>query len=151
MSWAERSTGISPTITNSCPRTCSAGSTASTPISPDIDEQIEAHLTCLHLTGVQAGHAGGPCQLVMPISHRVRQQHPEFFTEAHRASTLEKLVTVTVTVTVTAASLAAGIWQLSGSRQYVPRPGATTIARYRRRSRFGTKHIGARTNSQDQR
>src|SRR5271165_6033329 len=41
MSWAERSTGISPTITNSCPRTCSAGSTASTPISPDIDEQIE--------------------------------------------------------------------------------------------------------------
>src|SRR5277367_5422560 len=44
MSWAERSTGISPTITNSCPRTCSAGLTASTPISPDIDEQIEAHL-----------------------------------------------------------------------------------------------------------
>ena len=38
-------------------------------------------------------------------------------------STLEKLVTVTVTVTVTAASLAAGIWQLSGSRQYVPRLG----------------------------
>jgi hypothetical protein len=35
------------------------------------------------------------------------------------ASTLEKLVTVTVTVTVAAASLAAGIWQLSGSRQYV--------------------------------
>ena len=44
MSWAERSTGISPTITNSCPRTCSAGSTASTPISPDIAEQIEARL-----------------------------------------------------------------------------------------------------------
>jgi hypothetical protein len=44
MSWAERSTGISPTITNSCPRTCSAGLTASTPISPDIDEQIEARL-----------------------------------------------------------------------------------------------------------
>jgi hypothetical protein len=44
MSWAERSTGISPTITNSCPCTCSAGSTASTPISPDIDEQIEARL-----------------------------------------------------------------------------------------------------------
>ena len=44
MGWAERSTGISPTITNSCARTCSAGSTASTPISPDIDEQIEARL-----------------------------------------------------------------------------------------------------------
>ena len=44
MSWAERSTGISPTITNSCSRPCSAGSTASTPISPDIDEQIEARL-----------------------------------------------------------------------------------------------------------
>ena len=44
MSWAGRSTGISPTLTNSCPRTCSAGSTASTPISPDIDEQIEARL-----------------------------------------------------------------------------------------------------------
>ena len=44
MSWAERSTGISPTITNSCSRTRSAGSTASTPISPDIDEQIEARL-----------------------------------------------------------------------------------------------------------
>jgi len=45
MSWAERSTGISPpTITNSCPRACSAGSTASTPISPDIHEQIEARL-----------------------------------------------------------------------------------------------------------
>jgi hypothetical protein len=44
MSWAERSTGISPTITNSCSRTCSAGSTASTPISPDIDEQVEARL-----------------------------------------------------------------------------------------------------------
>ena len=44
MSWAERSTGIAPTITNSCSRTCSAGSTASTPTSPDIDEQIEASL-----------------------------------------------------------------------------------------------------------
>ncbi len=44
MSWAERSTGISPTITNSCSRTCWAGSTASTPISPDIDEQIEARV-----------------------------------------------------------------------------------------------------------
>ena len=44
MSWAERSTGISPTITNSCSRPRSAGSTASTPISPDIDEQIEARL-----------------------------------------------------------------------------------------------------------
>jgi len=43
MSWAERSTGISPTITNSRSRTC-LGSTASTPISPDIDEQIEARL-----------------------------------------------------------------------------------------------------------
>jgi hypothetical protein len=44
MRWAERSTGISPTITNSCARPCWAGSTASTPISPDIDEQIEARL-----------------------------------------------------------------------------------------------------------
>ncbi len=44
MSWAERSTGISPTITNSCPRTRWAGPPASTPISPDIDEQIEARL-----------------------------------------------------------------------------------------------------------
>jgi hypothetical protein len=44
MSWAERSVGISPTIANSCSRTRSAGSTASTPISPDIDEQIEAYL-----------------------------------------------------------------------------------------------------------
>ena len=45
MSWAERSTGISPaSITNSCPRTGSAGSTASTPISPDIHEQIEARV-----------------------------------------------------------------------------------------------------------
>jgi hypothetical protein len=44
MSWAERSTGISPTITDSCSRTCLAGSTASTPISPDIGEQIEARL-----------------------------------------------------------------------------------------------------------
>jgi hypothetical protein len=44
MSWAERSTGISPTITNSCARACSAGSTASTPVSPDIHEQIEVRL-----------------------------------------------------------------------------------------------------------
>ena len=45
MSWAECSTGISPpTITNSCPRTSSAGSTVSTLISPDILEQIEARL-----------------------------------------------------------------------------------------------------------
>ena len=44
MSWAERSTGISPTITNSPSRTGWAGSPASTPISPDIDEQIEARL-----------------------------------------------------------------------------------------------------------
>ena len=44
MSWAERSTGISPTITNSPSRPCWAGSPASTPISPDIGEQIEARL-----------------------------------------------------------------------------------------------------------
>jgi hypothetical protein len=44
MSWAERSTGISPTITNSCSRPCWAGPPASTPISPDIGEQIEARL-----------------------------------------------------------------------------------------------------------
>ena len=44
MSRAERSTGISPTITDSPSRPCSAGSPASTPISPDIDEQIEARL-----------------------------------------------------------------------------------------------------------
>jgi hypothetical protein len=44
MSWAERSTGISPTITDSPSRPCSAGSPASTPISPDIGEQIEARL-----------------------------------------------------------------------------------------------------------
>jgi hypothetical protein len=44
MSWAERSTGISPTITNSPSRTRWAGSPASTPITPDIDEQIEARL-----------------------------------------------------------------------------------------------------------
>ena len=43
MSWAERLTGISPTITNSCSRPCWTGSTA-TPISPDIGEQIEARL-----------------------------------------------------------------------------------------------------------
>ncbi len=44
MSWAERSTGISPTITNSSSRTGSAGSPAATPISPDIGEHIEARL-----------------------------------------------------------------------------------------------------------
>jgi hypothetical protein len=44
MSWAEHSTGISPTITNSCSRPGSAGSPASTPTSPDIDEQIEARV-----------------------------------------------------------------------------------------------------------
>jgi hypothetical protein len=44
MSWVERSTGISPTITNSCSRTGWAGSKTSTPISPDIGEQIEARL-----------------------------------------------------------------------------------------------------------
>jgi HSP20 family molecular chaperone IbpA len=44
MSWAERSTGISPTITKSTSRPCSAASTASTPISPDIDERIEVRL-----------------------------------------------------------------------------------------------------------
>jgi hypothetical protein len=42
MSWADRSTGISPTITGSYSRPCLAASTASTPISRDIDEQIEA-------------------------------------------------------------------------------------------------------------
>jgi hypothetical protein len=44
MSWAERSTGISPTITNSCSRTCLAGSTASDADIARIDEQIEARL-----------------------------------------------------------------------------------------------------------
>ena len=44
MSWAERSTGISPTITKSTFPPMSAESTASTPISPDIGEQIEARL-----------------------------------------------------------------------------------------------------------
>ena len=44
MSWAERSTGIAPTITKSSSHPCSAGSPASTPISPDIDEQVEARL-----------------------------------------------------------------------------------------------------------
>jgi hypothetical protein len=102
--------------------------------------QIEADLTGVHLTGVQAGHACGPWQLVMPISHRLRQQHPEFFTEAI-GSLLEKLVTVT------AASLAAGIRQLSGSRQYVPRPGCCYHARYRRWSRFDTKNVGVQPNS----
>ena len=41
MSWAERSTGISPTITDSCWRTCSAGIDS---IDADIVEQIDAHL-----------------------------------------------------------------------------------------------------------
>src|SRR5258705_6322001 len=41
MSWGERSTGISPTITGPCSRPCSTASTASTPISRDFDEQIE--------------------------------------------------------------------------------------------------------------
>jgi hypothetical protein len=41
---AERSTGISPISPFSCSRPCWAGSPASTPISPDIDEQIEARL-----------------------------------------------------------------------------------------------------------
>jgi hypothetical protein len=49
MSWAERFMGISPTITNSRSRTRWAGSTASTPISPDIDEQIEARLAPYHV------------------------------------------------------------------------------------------------------
>jgi hypothetical protein len=44
MSWAEGSTGISPTLTNSRSRTCGAGSTTSTPISPDVDERIETRL-----------------------------------------------------------------------------------------------------------
>jgi hypothetical protein len=48
MSRAARSTGISPTITNSPSRTRWAGSPASTPILPDIDEQIEARLAPLH-------------------------------------------------------------------------------------------------------
>ena len=38
MSWAERSTGISPTITNSCARNVRRER------YPDIDEQIEARL-----------------------------------------------------------------------------------------------------------
>lgn len=44
MSWAERSTGISPTITDSCSRTCLAGPTASDADIARIDEQIEAGL-----------------------------------------------------------------------------------------------------------
>jgi hypothetical protein len=52
MSWAERSTGISPTITYSCSRTCSAGSTASTPISADIVEQIDARLALFMLNAI---------------------------------------------------------------------------------------------------
>jgi hypothetical protein len=44
MNWVERSTGISPTITNSCSRTCSAGSTASTPDIARHREPIEVRL-----------------------------------------------------------------------------------------------------------
>ena len=44
MSWAERSTGISPTITNSVRAHVGPDRQQSTPISPDIDEQIEARL-----------------------------------------------------------------------------------------------------------
>lgn len=44
MSWAERSIRHLADHHQSCPRTCSAGSTASTLISPDIDEQIEERL-----------------------------------------------------------------------------------------------------------
>jgi hypothetical protein len=56
MSWAERSTGIcrpSPIPA----RTCSGGSTASTPISPDIDAQIEARLARFHVED-DPGHQG---------------------------------------------------------------------------------------------
>jgi hypothetical protein len=63
MSWA---------ITNSCPRTGSAGSTASTPISPDIDEQIEVRLapfmwnTILDARGLIAEDLGAaPTPLVL--------------------------------------------------------------------------------------
>ena len=42
MSWAERSTGISPTHHQFCAHPRWAGSPASTPISPDVDEQIQA-------------------------------------------------------------------------------------------------------------
>jgi hypothetical protein len=45
MSWAEHSIRhLADHHQNSCPRTCSAGSTASTLISPYIDEEIEARL-----------------------------------------------------------------------------------------------------------
>ena len=44
MSWAERSTGISPTSPNSPSRPRWAGLTGSTPLSPDIGEQIEARV-----------------------------------------------------------------------------------------------------------
>src|SRR6476620_7895399 len=57
MSWAERSTGISPTITDSCSRPRWAGSPASTPISPDIGEQIEARLGPFPVEG-DPGHQG---------------------------------------------------------------------------------------------
>jgi hypothetical protein len=72
MSWAGRSTGISPTITDSCSRACWAGSTASTPISPDIGEQIEARLapflwkTILDTRVLIAEHLGAaPTPLVL--------------------------------------------------------------------------------------
>jgi hypothetical protein len=52
MGWAEPSTGIAPTITNSCARPRSAASTASTPISPDIDERIEARLAPVKWTTI---------------------------------------------------------------------------------------------------
>jgi hypothetical protein len=44
MRWAERSTGISPTITQFLFAPTLGRIAASTPISPDIDEQIEASL-----------------------------------------------------------------------------------------------------------
>ena len=72
MRWAERSTGIAPTITNSCARPRSAASTASTPISPDIDERIEARLapvkwtTILHTRVLIADDLGAaPTPLVL--------------------------------------------------------------------------------------
>ena len=72
MRWAERSTGIAPTITNSTSRPCSAASTASTPISPDIDEQIKARLapfkwtTILHTRVLIADDLGAaPTPLVL--------------------------------------------------------------------------------------
>jgi hypothetical protein len=64
--------GISPTITDSCSRTRWAGSTASTPISPDIGEQIEARLapfmwkTILDTRVLIAEHLGAaPTPLVL--------------------------------------------------------------------------------------